>query len=613
MFKWFENLINPYKDYEDNDVPPNRLTPFIWNYLKNFKKILATALIFSILVSTIEIFLIFYSGHLINLMVDTEPKIFFKTHSLELISIAIFIIIFNPLLNMVDRIMMNQTIIPNVGSMVRWRAHRHVLRQSVGWFQNDFAGRIANRLMQTPPAIGAVVYQFFDALTYSVVYILAAIILLADVDLRLTIPLIIWLIAYLTLSTVFIPKVGKASKLSSDARSSITGRVVDSYTNIESVKLFAHHDKEENYAKEAIENTRQRFFAEMRLYSWMALGINLINGALLFSVVGWSIYLWTVGLTSIGVVAATSALALRLTGMSDWLMWAFSNLFQELGVIAEGMTTIAQEIELKDKANASELKILKGSIKIKDLWHHYGQEKGGLNGVSLDIKGGEKVGVVGRSGAGKSSLVNLILRFYEAEKGTISIDDQSIKDVTQNSLRKNIGMVTQDSSLLHRSIRDNINYGKPSASDDEIIAAAKQAEAWDFIPNLEDTEGRSGLEAHVGERGVKLSGGQRQRISIARAIIKNAPILILDEATSALDSEVEFTIQDTLYNLMDGKTVIAIAHRLSTIARMDRIVVLDNGKVIEQGSHDKLLKKNGLYHSFWKRQSGGFIGIDDSK
>ena len=613
MFNWFENLINPYCDYEDNGVPPSSLVPFIWNYLKNFKRILITALFFSVIVSAIEISLIFYSGHLINLMANTDRTVFFQTHSYELISVAIFIVIFNPLLNMIDRILMNQTIIPNVGSMVRWRAHRHVLRQSVGWFQNDFAGRIANRLMQTPPAIGAVIFQFFDALTYSVVYILAAIILLADVDLRLTIPLLIWLLAYLVLSFIFIPKVGRASKISSDARSAITGRVVDSYTNIQSVKLFAHHDREENYAKEAIEHTRQKFFAEMRLYSWMALAINLINGALLFSVVGWSIYLWTIGLTSIGAVAATSALALRLTGMSDWLMWAFSNLFQELGVIAEGMTTIAQKIELKDKENAPQLNIKNGSIEIEDLWHHYGQDKGGLNGINLHIRGGEKVGIVGRSGAGKSSLVNLILRFHEAETGKISIDSQNIKDVTQNSLRANIGMVTQDSSLLHRSLRDNILYGKPSASDKEVISAAKQAEAWEFIPSLRDTEGRSGLAAQVGERGVKLSGGQRQRISIARVILKNAPILILDEATSALDSEVESTIQDTLYKLMDGKTVIAIAHRLSTIAKMDRIVVLDNGKVTEQGSHDELLRKNGLYHSFWNRQSGGFIGTDEPR
>jgi ATP-binding cassette subfamily B multidrug efflux pump len=464
--------------------------------------------------------------------------------------------------------------------------------------------------MQTPPAIGAVIYQFFDALTYSIVYIIAAIVLLSDVDFRLTIPLLIWLFAYLTLSYIFIPKVGEASQISSDARSSITGRVVDSYTNIQSVKLFAHHDKEEKYAKEAIEYTRQKFFIEMRLYSWMALGINFINGALLFSVIGWSIYLWSIGSTTIGVVAATTALALRLASMSDWLMWAFTTLFQELGVISEGMETIAQEIDLQDEKNASKLVIKDGSIDIKNIWHHYGKSTGGLNGISLKINGGEKVGIVGRSGAGKSSLVNLILRFHELETGTISIDSQNIKTVTQNSLRANIGMVTQDSSLLHRSVRDNILYGKPEASEEQIIAAAKQAEAWEFIPDLQDTEGRSGLDAQVGERGVKLSGGQRQRISIARVIIKDAPILILDEATSALDSEVEAAIQDTLNGLMHGKTVIAIAHRLSTIAQMDRIIVLEDGKIAEEGSHKKLLDQKGLYYAFWKRQSGGFIGID---
>ena len=610
MFQWFEKLINPYESYNEKDVPPDRLIPFIWNYLKNFKKILLFALFFSALVSSIEIFLIFYSGYLIDLMVNTEPAVFFRTHAFELLIMTAFIIIINPFLSMVDRILMNQTIIPNIGSMVRWRAHRHVLRQSVGWFQNDFAGRIANRLMQTPPAIGAVIYQFFDALTYSIVYIIAAIVLLSDVDFRLTIPLLIWLFAYLTLSYIFIPKVGEASQISSDARSSITGRVVDSYTNIQSVKLFAHHDNEEKYAKEAIEYTRQKFFIEMRLYSWMALGINFINGALLFSVIGWSIYLWSIGSTTIGVVAATTALALRLASMSDWLMWAFTTLFQELGVISEGMETIAQEIDLQDGKNASQLAIKNGSIDIKNIWHHYGKSTGGLNGISLKINGGEKVGIVGRSGAGKSSLVNLILRFHELETGAISIDSQNIKTVTQNSLRANIGMVSQDSSLLHRSVRDNILYGKPEASEEQIIAAAKQAEAWEFIPDLQDTEGRSGLDAQVGERGVKLSGGQRQRISIARVIIKDAPILILDEATSALDSEVEAAIQDTLNGLMHGKTVIAIAHRLSTIAQMDRIIVLEDGKIAEEGSHKKLLDQKGLYHAFWKRQSGGFIGID---
>ena len=610
MFRWFEKLIDPYADYDEDSVPPNRVVPFIWNYLRNFRNILISALFFSALVSAIEIFLIFYSGYLIDLMVNTNPKYFFSEHAFELMLITGFVVIINPLLSMIDRILMNQTIIPNIGSMVRWRAHRHVLRQSVGWFQNDFAGRIANRLMQTPPAIGAVIYQFFDALTYSIVYIIAAIVLLSDVDFRLTIPLLIWLFAYLTLSYIFIPKVGEASQISSDARSSITGRVVDSYTNIQSVKLFAHHDNEEKYAKEAIEYTRQKFFIEMRLYSWMALGINFINGALLFSVIGWSIYLWSIGSTTIGVVAATTALALRLASMSDWLMWAFTTLFQELGVISEGMETIAQEIDLQDGKNASQLAIKNGSIDIKNIWHHYGKSTGGLNGISLKINGGEKVGIVGRSGAGKSSLVNLILRFHELETGTISIDSQNIKTVTQNSLRANIGMVTQDSSLLHRSVRDNILYGKPEASEDEIIAAAKQAEAWEFIPDLQDTEDRSGLDAQVGERGVKLSGGQRQRISIARVIIKDAPILILDEATSALDSEVEAAIQDTLNGLMHGKTVIAIAHRLSTIAQMDRIIVLEDGKIAEEGSHKKLLDQKGLYYAFWKRQSGGFIGID---
>jgi ATP-binding cassette subfamily B multidrug efflux pump len=610
MFRWFENIVDPFQDYDDADTPPSRVVPFVWSYLRTFRKILLVALFLSALSAAIEMFLIFYAGRLIDVMVETGAETFLANHWVELMWICLFIVFFQPAVYIVDRLLMNQSIIPNVGTMVRWRAHRHVLRQSVGWFEDDFAGRIANRIVQVPPAIGAVVFQTFDAATYSVIYMIAAIVLLADIDLRLAIPLVVWLVIYGGLLLYFIPRVGRASKISSDARSNFTGRVVDSYTNIQSVKLFSHHNRELNYARDAIEETRNRFFSEMRIYSFMGFCLILLNSGLMLAIIGFSIFLWTEGQASIGVVAATTALALRLTAMTDWIMWALSNLFQELGIVSEGMQTIAQPIHLLDDKNASDLAISDGKISLKDVRHHYGKDRGGLNGVSIDIKGGEKVGIVGRSGAGKSTLVNLILRFHDTEEGAITIDGQNICDVTQDSLRSKIGMVTQDSSLLHRSVRDNILYGRPDAGEEAMIEAAERAEAHTFIPDLSDMEGKTGYDAHVGERGVKLSGGQRQRIAIARVILKNAPILILDEATSALDSEVEAAIQSTLYGVMEGKTVIAIAHRLSTIAKMDRIVVLDGGVVAEQGSHSELLALDRLYAGFWKRQSGGFIGIE---
>ena len=493
---------------------------------------------------------------------------------------------------------------------MRWRAHRHVLRQSVGWFENDFAGRIANRIMQTPPAAGEVAFQAFDAVTFSLAYIIGAGVLLMGADPRLLLPLVIWFALYIVLMRWTVRRVGPAAKASSDARSEVTGRVVDSYTNIHSVKMFAHHDREINYAREAIENTRSALQREMRLFSIMDVSLVLLNGILIVSVVGWALWLWSGGLATAGIVAAAAALTLRLNSMTGWIMWAVTNLFQNLGVISEGMETIAQPITLTDATDAKPLMVLGGGLEIQSLSHHYGRASGGIDKLSLTVAPGEKIGLVGRSGAGKSTLVKLLLRFYDAESGRILIDGQDIAGVGQDSLRQAIGMVQQESSLLHRSVRDNILYGNPSASDAQVIAAAKQAEAYDFILDLEDGQGRKGFDAQVGERGVKLSGGQRQRITLARVILKDAPILLLDEATSALDSEVEATIQKTLKALMDGKTVIAIAHRLSTISQMDRIVVMDGGKVVEDGTHDTLLALNGQYAGFWARQSGGFIGTE---
>jgi len=487
-----------------------------------------------------------------------------------------------------------------------------VLRQSVGWFENDFAGRIANRIMQTPPAAGEAVFQVFDALSFSIAYILGAAILLMGADPRLVIPLLIWLVFYIGLVRWTIRHVTPASQEAADARSAVTGRVVDAYTNIHAVKLFAHHDREVDYAREAIEHARRTFQKEMRIFTIMDVGLSVINGFLIVAVVGWAVWLWSAGAASLGVVAAAAALVLRLNAMTGWIMWAVSSFFRNLGVVAEGMETIAQPIHLTDAPDAKPLEFRAGRIELQGVTHHYGRPSGGLQDVTLAVAPGEKLGIVGRSGAGKSTLVKLLLRFYDPERGRILIDGQDVTKVTQDSLRARIGMVQQDTALLHRSVRENILYGRPDATEAEMIAAAERAEAHDFIGGLADAEGNRGYAARVGERGVKLSGGQRQRIALARVILKDAPILVLDEATSALDSEVEAAIQETLYGVMEGKTVIAIAHRLSTIARMDRIVVLDDGRVLEEGTHAELLARGGLYARFWARQSGGFIGIEEA-
>jgi ATP-binding cassette subfamily B multidrug efflux pump len=611
MYRFFEKLVDPFTPYDDSDTPPSRLWPFLNLYLRPFRKVLLAITILTILVGAIEIMLIDVAGYIVDLLAQTEPATVFQDHGWLLLGLAAFILILRPIIQVADAALLNQSLMPNFGTLIRWRSHRHVLRQSVGWFENDFAGRIANRIMQTAPAAGEAVYQVFDAVVYALVYLIGALWLLAGTDPRLAVPLVVWLGLYIWLISWTIPRVGAASKAFSDARSEINGRIVDSYSNIQSVKLFAHTSTEEDYARAAIEKARETFAWQMRLITTMELGLTLINGFLIVAVIGWAIVLWQQGSATLGTVAAASALTLRLNAMTGWIMWALSSLFQQLGVVAEGMETIAQPIRLTDRKDAKPLAISDCAISIKGVSHHYGKGRGGLDRVSLDIAGGEKVGLVGRSGAGKSSLVNLLLRFHDVEGGEILIDGQNIAHVTQDSLRSRIGMVTQDSSLLHRSVRDNILYGRPDATEAEVIEAAKRAEAHEFILGLQDPKGRTGYAAEVGERGVKLSGGQRQRVALARVILKDAPILVLDEATSALDSEVEAAIQETLYGVMEGKTVIAIAHRLSTIARMDRIVVLDGGHVAEQGTHAELLARNGLYARFWDRQSGGFIGLEE--
>ncbi|TGD67195.1 ABC transporter ATP-binding protein [Tabrizicola sp. WMC-M-20] len=612
MFSYFERLVDPYGPYEQTDTPPRKLWPFLKQYITPFRGVFAITATLSVVSAFADVAMIWYVGRLVDLLASTGPQVVWADHGTEILLVAAAILILRPILLVANVALLHNTILPNFGTMIRWRAHNHVIRQPVGWFESDFAGRIANRIMQTPPAAGDAVFQTFDAVAFASVTVVGAGIMLAGADVRLLLPLVIWFVLYAWLVRWTVVRAGPAAKASSDARSQVTGRVVDAYTNIHSVKLFAHHDMELNYARDAIEHARSTFAREMRIVTKMDLALTVLNGGLIVGVTGWALILWYQGQATVGTVAAATALVLRLNNMTYWIMWAFTALVQALGIVAEGMETITQPIHLVDKPGAKPLVLTAGKIELDRVSHHYGRGSGGLQDLSLTVQPGEKIGVVGRSGAGKSTLVKLMLRFYDTEGGVIRIDGQDIAQVGQDSVRRVIGMVQQDSSLMHRSVRDNILYGRPDATETEMIAAARRADAHEFIQTLEDPEGRKGYDAHVGERGVKLSGGQRQRVALARVILKDAPILILDEATSALDSEAEAAIQEALFGVMQGKTVIAIAHRLSTIAAMDRIVVLEDGHIAEQGTHAELLALNGLYARFWVRQSGGFIGLEET-
>jgi len=613
VFRFFEGLVDPYGPYVATDTPPRRLWPFLRAYIRPFHRVFALTAVVSTFVAAIDVLLIWYLGQLIDVLASGAPALVWHDHGAGIVAVGLGILILRPLLSGLNSALLHNAILPNFGTLIRWRTHNHVLRQPVGWFEGDFAGRLANRIMQTPPAAGDAVFQTFDAVSFSVVTLIGSAWMLAAADSWLILPLLIWFCLYVVLVNWTMRRAGPAAKAASDARSAVTGRVVDAYTNIHSVKMFAHHDRELSYAKEAIEYARVTFSREMRVITRMDVMLTALNGGLIVAVTGFVLLLWYHGQATVGEVAASTALVLRLNNMTHWIMWATTNLVQALGVVSEGMETIAQPVTLVDANGAKPLILREGEVKIEGVSHHYGRGSGGLRGVDLTIAPGEKIGLIGRSGVGKSTLVKLMLRFYDCEGGRILIDGQDIASVTQDSLRSQIGMVQQDSSLLHRSVRDNILYGRPDATEAEVIEAAKRAEAHDFILELRDPEGRTGYDAQVGERGVKLSGGQRQRVGIARVILKNAPILILDEATSALDSEVEAAIQKTLYGMMTGKTVIAIAHRLSTIAAMDRIVVLEDGQIAEIGNHAELLAHNGLYARFWARQSGGFLGVDEDE
>ncbi|MEQ9490743.1 MAG: ABC transporter ATP-binding protein [Alphaproteobacteria bacterium] len=612
MLAFFERLIAPFPAAKPAK-PPETLFRFMWHYARPIAPHLLLVCFTSTAFAVLEVALFGYLGSLVDFLADADPETFWADHFWWLLGAAAVMLVLLPVIALLNGLITNQSIMGNFPMRLRWLMHRYVLRQSMQFFQDDFAGRVATKVMQTALAVRDVLALATEVLVYVGVYFIASLILFADSHWAMIIPLSLWILTYAISMKYFIPKMQRVSKEQADARSDVTGRIVDSYTNIQTVKLFAHAAREESYAKESMTPFMETVHRSFRLVTGMDFVLQMQNGLLLFGTGVLGIWLWTEGAMTGGEVALTLGLVLRMKGMSHWVMFELAHLFENIGTVQDGMETIARKQVLVDSPAARPLSIDAGAIAFDAVTFHYGKESGVLENLSFEIKPGERVGLVGPSGAGKSTIVNLLLRFYDTESGCILIDGQDVSTVTQESLRKSIGLVSQDTSLLHRSIRDNIRYGRPDASGSEIEAAILAAKAEAFIPGLEDNLGRQGLDAHVGERGVKLSGGQRQRIAIARVILKDAPILVLDEATSALDSEVEAVIQESLTDLMAGKTVIAIAHRLSTIAAMDRLIVMDQGKIVEQGSHEDLLARNGLYARLWARQSGGFLDIGDGE
>ena len=615
LFRWFETRHDVFPEAEAT-MPPATLGGFIWHYTKPFWPWIAATSILAAVVAVIEVSLFAFLGSVVDWLAKTTPDAVFADYKVELILLAGLVLVLHPLLNFLYELILHQTLMGNFPMLIRWQAHRYVLRQSLEFFQNDFAGRIATKVMQAALAVRETVLKTADVFVFVIVYFTAAVVLFAQSDWRLSLPMIAWLAGYVVALYYFVPRLKRVSKAQADARSLVTGRIVDSYTNIPTVKMFAHTEFEDRYARDGMQPFLDNVHEQMRLSTKLITSLNVLNALNLFGVSATSLWLWSIGAVSAGAIAFAIGLVLRLKGMSHWIMWEVSGLFENIGVVQDGVETISRMRTVVDAPGAATLTVPRGEIRFDGIGFHYGKdrdqlEQGIIDKLSLSVKPGEKLGIVGRSGAGKSTLVSLLLRFYDLEQGRILIDGQDISKVTQSSLRAHIGMVTQDTSLLHRSIADNIRYGRPDASIEEVIDAARKAAAHEFILKLEDQRGRTGYDSHVGERGVKLSGGQRQRIAIARVLLKDAPILILDEATSALDSEVEAVIQESFTSLMQGKTVLAIAHRLSTIAAMDRLVVMDKGAIVEMGSHAELLQQGGLYASLWARQSGGFIASSD--
>ncbi|MDP1521853.1 ABC transporter ATP-binding protein [Methylotenera sp.] len=608
MLRWFENLLNPFPASEINP-PPDALWPFVWACTKGSRRFILVMTLFTALIGGFEALLFAAMGKVVDWLSKTSPDLLWVTEKHHLLLLAV-ILLLSPILITIQSLIKHQTLAGNFPMRLRWNFHRLMLSQSMSFYQDEFAGRVAAKVMQTALAVRDVWFIVADILVFVVIYFVTMVAVVGHFNVMVMLPFLAWVILYIASLSYFVPRLAKVSQQQADARSLMTGRITDAYTNISTVKLFSHAGREASHAQSAMKEFLSTVHAQMRYVTGVEVMNHVLNMLLIIATSGVALWLWTKGEVSVGGVAAVTAMALRLNGISHWVMWEMTSLYEQIGTAQDGVNTLSIAHQITDAAEAKPLVVTAGDIKFEQVSFAYGLQSTVLEALNLSIRPGEKVGLVGRSGAGKSTIVNLLLRFYDVEQGRVLIDGQDIKQVTQNSLRSQIGMVTQDTSLLHRSVRDNILYGRPNATEAEMINAAKRAEAHDFILGLRDAKGRTAYDAHVGERGVKLSGGQRQRIAIARVMLKDAPILLLDEATSALDSEVEQAIQASLYNLMQGKTVVAIAHRLSTIAAMDRLIVLDEGKIAEEGNHQALLKIGGLYATFWAHQSGGFLGDD---
>ncbi|SMC29298.1 ATP-binding cassette, subfamily B, multidrug efflux pump [Andreprevotia lacus DSM 23236] len=606
MFNWFESRVNPYPDGAPTQ-PPTGFWPFVWAGTAGMRAMIAIVIVLTAGIGAFEALLFSMMGTVVDWLSHVPAAELWTQHKGQLLLLG-GILLASPLLIALQSLCKYQALAGNFPMRLRWLFHRHLLDQSMSFYQDEFAGRVAAKVMQTALAVRETVMILSDILVFVTIYFITMLAVVGHFDALLIWPFIGWLVLYGIAVWYFVPRLGKAGKQQADARSLMTGRVTDAYTNIVTVKLFSHAQREAGFVKSAMQEFMQSVYRQMRLVSGFEIVNHMLNMLLIAVTTGATLWLWSQGKVGVGAVAAATAMALRLNGISHWIMWEMASLFEQIGTVQDGMNTLSRPIAITDAADAQPLQVPQGEVRFENVSFAYGGKQNVIDRLNLTIRPGEKVGLVGRSGAGKSTLTSLLLRFYDVEQGRILIDGQDIAHVTQDSLRAHVGMVTQDTSLLHRSVRDNLLYGRPDASDAEMMTAATRAEAHEFIQQLTDPKGRSGYEAHVGERGVKLSGGQRQRIAIARVMLKDAPILLLDEATSALDSEVEAAIQSSLYTLMEGKTVVAIAHRLSTIAAMDRLIVLDKGEIVEEGNHAELLARGGLYARLWAHQSGGFLG-----
>lgn len=612
IFRFFESLTQPFPEL-NNAKPPATLMAFCLYYCRGMWFALSMMAMLSAAIAGLEVYLFGYLGTLVDAVAAQEPEQFFAEHKNTLILMGILLLVGLPSVVVLQALFSHQSLLGNFPMQIRWSAHRYLINQSLSFFYNEFAGRIATKVMQTSLAVRETVMKILDLMVYVSVYFIGVVVLVMTMDVSLGLPFLVWFVVYVGILRFFLPRLKRVAQKQADARSTMTGRIVDCYTNIQTVKLFSHSKTETEYAKDSMKGFLDTVYPQMRLVTLLDACTWFSNAILVFSVVGLGLFYWQNGSVTAGDIAISVALALRLNGMSQWIMWEISGLFENIGMVQDGMNTISVDTDIKDQPNAKPLEVSQGEIQFEKVGFAY---KGSdtknqvFNQLDLTIKAGEKVGIVGRSGAGKSTLVNLLLRFYDVQQGAITIDGHDLRNVAQESLRANISMVTQDTSLLHRSIRENILYGRPGASEEELLKVVQQAEAFEFIQQLEDQQGQKGFDAMVGERGVKLSGGQRQRIAIARVLLKDAPILILDEATSALDSEVEVAIQGSLNKIMGDKTVLAIAHRLSTIAAMDRLIVLDEGNIVEMGTHQELIAQNGQYAKLWVHQTGGFLGLE---